>query len=318
MGEPEKEKKSLHRRYVPRTWEVFPPSHTPDNLAVGTGDFVLVERDYTVLETLLNQNFLTSRHFWMFTTKDGSISRKGATKRLQRLTKEGLVARMKIASLYRDSLQGAEYAYSLTAFGLECLALGGHQEAADRISTWKPPYLTNTRRNNIIHELSVADLCTGIMSHFKTADVKAGWRGSRQTFQRVHPMMAGGQRLALAPDAAIVLSTGHTFLVEYEESLRPDTFGSKLAEYRRYFEHEVWQSAYLTPPKILVSASETSDRQRYWGNPFQEVLKMGRKAVFLYQHMFLIKEQNWRRGIWMVQPLAAGEEERPLLDTVIK
>ena len=293
---------ALHRRRIPARWEVQPATHAAEELWDGTGDFRLVPRDYAVLSALFERNFATTKQMEMFT------SEAYAANRLARLWREGLVARISVPRLVRGEVFGREYAYSLTAFGLECLIAGGHRNAAEHQSAWRPPYATNSNRNNVLHDLAVGDLCNGIVRYFGDNGVSAGWKGSREAVQRANPMVAGGQTFILAPDAAVTLSSADTLLIEYEESLRPDSFGERLANYQRYFEHRLWESEYLKAPKVLISASEVADRQRYWARPFDEALKMGTVAVKLYQHVYLVKEEMWRAGDWMVQPIRPNNE----------
>lgn len=291
----------LHRRRIPARWEVHQPTHSVEEVWAGTEDFRLVPRDYEALSALFERNFATSKQMEMFT------SEAYATNRLARLCREGLVARISVPRMVRGEVNGRAFAYSLTAFGLECLIAGGHRDAMERQGAWRPPYTTNSNRSNVLHDLAVGDLSNGIVRYFEANNISAGWKGARDAVQKANPMVAGGQTFILAPDAAVTLATADTLLIEYEESLRPDSFGERLANYQRYFERRLWESDYLKAPKVLISASQTADRQRYWANPFDEALKMAMAATHLYQHVYLIKEEAWRVGDWTVQPIRPGE-----------
>lgn len=305
-------KATVHRRRMPMRWTVREPQHSVADLCTGTGTFVLVTRDYKALREIFRRNFAATRHLRMFS------SPRAASNRLRRLLEEGLVARTAVTSVKNGAVRGWEYAYGLTSLGLECLAAGGDRDAASRLGEWQPPYLTGTSRNNVLHELSVADLCSGLVEHLETERIVAGWMSSRDTFQQVHSMMAGGQRLIVAPDAAVVLSTGDSILVEYEESLRPESFGRKLVNYARYFQGRVWSAEYVRAPKVLFSLSGESDRQRYWTNPLEQGLQMAKQVVALYPYVYLIREQNWRNGLWSVLPIRDGDVEEPLHQVVIR
>ena len=278
---------------------------------MGTGDFRLVDRDFKAMAALFERNFVTTKRLEMFD------SQSSATNRMIRLLREGIVARLAVPRMVGHEIHGREFAYSLTAFGLECLIAGGHREALERRASWKPPYITGSNRNNVLHDLSVSDLSTGVVDYFNGFQVSASWKSSRYAVQKVNPMLAGGQTFIIAPDAAITLVTADTLLVEYEESLRPDSFGDRLTNYKRYFQYKLWEAEYIRAPRVLISASEEPDRQRYWSRPFVEALSMAREVVALYQYVYLIKEQMWRQGQWMVQPLNPGADMLPLHDAII-
>lgn len=292
----------LHRRRIPARWEIQPPRHSVEEVWAGTGDFRLVPRDYAALSALFERNFSTTKQMEMFSSEGVGANR------LTRLWREGLVARIPVPRMVRGEVNGRAFAYSLTAFGLECLIAGGHRDATERQGSWRPPYITNANRSNVLHDLAVGDLCNGIVRYFGENAISAGWKGARDAVQKANPMVAGGQTFILAPDAAVTLATADTLLIEYEESLRPDSFGERLANYQRYFEHRLWESEYLKAPKVLISASEVADRQRYWSHPFDEALKMATVAVKLYTHVYLVKEEAWRVGDWTVQPIRPGSK----------
>ncbi len=295
-----------HRKPIPSQWEVYRPSHELAELFHGTGDFRLSRRDIEIFERLFHYNFALGRRLPIPGT------RQNRSKRLGKLLLEGLIARLSIPRFEEGGARGREYAYCLTAFGFECLVATGHRIAIERAAIWKPAYITFSTRNNIFHELAVSELCFGVIEYLLDLQISAGWKSSRFTVQKANPMVAGGQSLIIAPDAAIAADNGHSILVEYEESLRPEAFGDRLSNYRRYFQHRLWESDYLKPPKLLISASATADRQRYWENPYSQALRMAQEVVPLYQYVYLIQEQLWRRGQWLVQSISPGSELVPL------
>lgn len=301
----------MHRKRIPSWWDVRQPSHTAEDLWMGTGDFRLGRRDFDVMAALFERNFMTTKNM------DAFADRGSASNRLNKLFAQGIVARISVPRMVGKEIHGREFAYSLTALGLECLIAGGHRDALERRNSWKPPYTTGSLRNNVIHDLTVGDLCTGIVGYCERFEVLAGWKSARYTVQKANPMVAGGQSFIIVPDAAITLETSDTVLIEYEESLRPESFGSRLADYRRYFHHKLWEPEYLKAPKVLISASEEADRQRYWANPFTKALSMASEVVALYPHVYLIKEQMWRQGEWLVQPLAPRREMISLREAIL-
>lgn len=100
--------------------------------------------------------------------------------------------------------------------------------------------------------------------------------------------------------------TRDVMLVEYEQSVRPNTMLDKFEGYLAFWQSQAWKKPYagLTePPTIVISVSSTADRQSYWANPYDHVCPMAAAYPVLYPHGYLIDETAWRNGLGAVRPI---------------
>lgn len=164
---------------------------------------------------------------------------------------------------------------------------------------WEPPYLTFGTRNNVMHQMPVADLCTLIVRHAAQWGHMVDWRGSKRLVQKVHPNAVGGQRLEVSPDSALLFGNGMPVLVEHERSLRPGDVHDRMTKYKRYFDGRVWEAAYAREPKVLFSVDVRGNTQGYGESVFR-LAEETAGNLLLFPAMF-IREETWRDGRLMVE-----------------
>jgi hypothetical protein len=297
-----------------RSWDVVDPApHPLEELERGTpvGRFCLTpDRDYAVLRSLLQYNFLTARHF---VSLELFRSLDRAHDRLHALWRVGLVARCRIIHPEADRgptsahrLPAWEYAYGITALGVAALRRYDDREALRLPASWTPPYAHNSQRTNPDHDTAVADLCLQIMDYLG-ARYTVIWHGPRTA--RAVLALPDSSRQALFPDAALDITGpagGRLALIEHDQSVRPDTVMDRLTGYAAYWLAAPWRKMYpgLTAAPLLIwSVSSTRDRERYWANPFEEVRKLGARFPILYRRVWLIAPDDWRNGIYQATPL---------------
>lgn len=316
------------RRWVVPVWEEQAGAHTPEELVSGTGPagLRLTVRDLNILESLLDRNYLATRHLVRRGEADGFPDRRKASERMSRLVAEGLVARAKVPAWNGDSPTAWEYAYCLTERGLDCLRLDGREAAERIVGRWSPPFRRNSDKINLDHELAVADLCEAITAAFPAGSL-AFWVGSRSLVQRTGrgPLHQLVERSHVHPDAAVlVLVEGgmEVILVEYEESFRPDRFAERIGAYVAYFERKDWKTRYplAREPRVVISVSTRADRQRYSSSPFQHALsvadRLAPKLWAVSRNLYLMAEEEWRRGDLGFVEVGPAHVRRPLGEVV--
>lgn len=313
------------RRQHTIRWDVHYPVHTLDALIAGIGDFrVNPLREELLLEVLLQHDFLASRHLLAMGL---FASPTRLSRRLSRLCREGFVARTIVsarpspAAVYQDDLtypqipipleQSWEYAWTLTQFGFDTLLQWDNEDARRVATRWHPNYETRGFRNNVIHDVAVADLCQHLITHLTTghSDRTGYWVNAKSAVQRLETSLACSlvPRQYLSPDAVVMISGPDAvdmILVEYEESARPDSVRDRCTGYSVYFHQRGWKPKFpeVQSPHLLWSFTDHSDRQRYWAQPFVEAQKIVKDWPMLNHHAFLLNEQEWRRGRWLAYP----------------
>lgn len=304
-------------------WEAKPPRHTLLELMQGTRTFRLNPgRDEDLFETLLEHGYLATRHL-LYEEFGLFPSRQEALRRLAKLWDHGFLARTRVSARPQPAVaadpalpleRGWEYAWTLTAFAFEALQTW-HNEVAQEFDGWKPPYLAASKRNNVIHQVAVADLVIGLRRYlWETRRLRSRWIPAYRAVQRLDSILgrAGRGDGFLSPDA-IVLVAGpdamDVLLVEYEESARPDRVRRYSDAYTRYLNGRTWREAFPDgqPPKVLWSFSGIADRQRYWAHPFDEARAILAERPTLAGRLFLLKEEEWRRGRWLAHGLEPHE-----------
>lgn len=271
-------------------WSVVEPRYTASQLLSGTGTFRLTQRDVAWMAMLLEHSFLGARHLEL----ESSIA--VVTRRLGRLHAQGLVATTP-ERLERG--RATPLVYGLTQLGFDVLAMDGNPTALAVESDWKPPHQTKGSRNHLTHQLAVADLSTLIVRHAARFGIPVDWRGSKRLVQRVHPMAAGGQRLEISPDAALLFANGAAVIVEHERSLRSDGVHDRMTKYKRYFAGRMWQANYAREPKVLFSVDVAGNTQGY-GESVYELAKAVADDMLLLPAMFT-REEWWRAGKVVVE-----------------
>lgn len=292
-------------------WEVRTPTHDAATLCNGTGTFIITDRDSDLLLDLFHYNYLAVRHLEKLDLFPG---RKRASRRLLRLLEEGVIARTTVSAWRGSEEVGWEYTFALTQLGFECLLERETEGVAEFATRWNPPFMKGGDRNNPVHDAGVADLALGGVDYFGTR-YSPTWMGSRSVTQEIS--RSRGRR-SLSPDAGIVLrgpDTTDLLLLEFEESLRSESLQSRLDRYAVYFVNQLWKKKFPTltqAPRVLISASTRSDRQRYWKEPFKQVGEIAQRMVALYPYVFLIEEEAWRNGLWNVRSLDPDARILPL------
>lgn len=285
-------------------WETADVTHQAGELIRGTGEFWVTERDLEGLAMLLEHSFLGRRHLPF----EQSIA--VANKRLLRLYMHGLLARCR-----EDVAEGraSAWVYGLTRLGFEVLVLNGNVVALAAEPDWDPPYAAFGTRNNVVHQLAIADLATTVIRHAARAGVPVDWRGSKRLVQRVHPMAVGGQRLEVSPDAALLFGNGTAVLVEHERSLRPGDVHDRMTKYKRYFDGRVWEASFAREPKVLFSVDVLGNTQGYSESVYN-LAKEAAASLLLFPAMF-IREDVWRVDKLTVEAVA-GNRSVDLLQAV--
>ncbi|MDA8344923.1 MAG: replication-relaxation family protein [Thermaerobacter sp.] len=299
-------------------WRMEAPQFTPEELLDGTGDFVLTSRDKTILSDILEHNYLASRHLL---TLGHFKTRNGASKRMSRLVQQGVVAEASVSSWSGDQQIGWEHAFALTSAGFECLVLSDNYDAARVAGRWTPPFLAGGSRNNVIHDVVAADLCLSIVERLRDDVRHPYWVSAKAAVMQLPRSVAlGVERKYISPDGLVMIpETGEMILVEFEQSARSDTLDSKMRGYAEFFSQKAWTKDYqgARPPKVILSLSSESDRQRYWFSPFDQGRTVGSQFVVLYPNLFVVNESYWHRGLWEVLPLAKGSGAVALRNAVL-
>lgn len=272
-------------------WEVKEVPWTERDIRYGTGSFRLSVRDRECLAELYDKHFLQARHFRQFTHL------RLFHRRFLQLFEHGLIARAKVQPTARVR---KEYVFALTRLGLDILAHGGDGSGEDDIMRdaeedlkegWVPPYESKGSRNNVLHELAVADLCDAIVAYCGAAGMWASWAGSRTLEQRFYPAGGRGRPLRLSPDAEVAMAEA-TLLIEHQRTINPEKVKRTIQKYQRYFQLRAWADYYHAPPKIIISVADKDDTQNYWADPYSEVLEIARSMNF--QEGVFIPESRWR------------------------
>jgi hypothetical protein len=295
-------------------WEVVkPPPYSLKELETGIAaiDFRLNrERDYPCLGLLLDHNFLTARQLTML----GLWRSLNHTQhRLHDLFAVGLVARRAIVR--RSKRRRAwEYAYGLTAFGVEGLRWTEWPGTETLAADWLPPFERESVRNNAEHEVAVADLCLGIMEYLG-ARYHIEWFGSREAVEVVSAGEGGGPRRMVSPDAALYITapngTRVLLLIEYERTAHPEKVTRRLQQYASYFTSQPWRRKYgglTAQPFVVWSVSATADQRRYWADPYAHVKEMGGAYPILYPRVWLLSESGWRSGLYTLESVEPGHK----------
>lgn len=276
---------------------------------MGTGTFRLTQRDMAVLEGLYERNSMGVRH--LVADRLFASSEYGAA-RMNALFSQGLVARrrMGLSNLDAGIDRGWVYVYCLTEAGIACLR-------AERDvwvpASWTPLWQANSHRSHVIHELSVCDMAQSLIAAVGEESSLSYWTPARMVVQKtgrtgLHPSI---QRKFVSPDASVsvqVRGRTETFFLEYEESLRPQTFTDKLLGYLAYYEREDWnrQHKFAAPPKVLISVSRAKDRKQF-SNQFEGACTVidGIRTMLwpLRQFVYLAQEEDWRNGRWTLSAI---------------
>lgn len=304
------------RRHWTLRWDVQTPRWTLDEALTGVRGFRLnSERDQELFELLLEYDALASRHL-LYPDFRLFRHRKQLSQRLTKLWREGFLARTKVsarpgflaspAAVTPPLETGWEYAWTLTAPGFAALLRWDNPAALEIQGQWEPLHSSAAKRNNVIHQVAVADLVLGLRNYFaQRRGVSTQWIAARQAVQQLasHGVGRGGTRM-LSPDA-VVLAFGpdatDLLLVEYEESARPDRLRRRLYAYGQFFRQRAWREAFpnCQPPRVLWSFSRRADRQGYWANPFEEARAILRERREVDRQVLLLCEEEWRAGKWL-------------------
>ena len=285
-------------------WEAVQPRFLAQELMQGTGQFWVTPRDAEILAMLLEHSFLGRRHLPF----EGGA--RSARERMRKLYEHGLVARVRERP---DTGTASMHVYGLTRLGFEVLLLDGNPVAVAAENGWEPPYTTFGTRNNVVHQMAVADLCTLVVREAGSVGGLVDWRGSKRLVQRIHPMAVGGQRLEVSPDAALVFDTGDVALVEHDRSLRPGDVNDRMTKYKRYFEARAWEATYAREPKVLFSVDVLGNTQGYSESVYTLAKEVAGRML-LFPAMF-IREDTWRAGRLDVETINR-DKATPLVDVL--
>lgn len=303
------------RRHWTLRWEVQAPRLTLEEAMAGVRGFRLnPDRDQELFDLLLEYDALATRHL-LFAEFDLFASRVLANQRLVKLWREGFLARTKVsarpgflgeAEALAEPLEtGWEYAWALTGLAFEALVAWDSPTARALKGEWVPPHTSASTRNNVIHQVAVADLVLGLRAYLaRTKGVATLWISAKRASHRLddHGAARRGAR-GLSPDA-VILAFGRDardlIFVEYEESARPDRIRRGFDAYADYLGQRAWREVFpqCQPPHVLWSFSRHADRQRYWANPFEQAQAILRERPELDRQVFLLCEQEWRAGHW--------------------
>lgn len=265
----------------PIVWEEKGPEHTLEELINGIAPsdseqgFILTRTDESVLEALYAHSFLMQRHIMI------SGNRPRVVSRMQRLFRHGLVAKARPGAAFGKKA----VVYSLTAFGAETLVARGIGIPDD----WKPPYIRQGYRDNVVHQIEVADLCSALavdLAQLGEEDIELV--GSRALTHRIHPMYAKGQGLVVIPDSAFWIGSRLTCLIEHERTWRVDKFLSKMENYRRLLAGDTWEVYGIHKPLVIVSINDEGSSTR-----FKTACDI---AINKVERVVLLPQSGWAAG----------------------
>ena len=302
-------------RYAPPQWTVEEPKYDPETLVRGTGPggFRLTVRDLAFMEVLLERNYLARRHIARLGTREGVGDGLGETwfptwaranHRLLELCHMGLLARTRVTSWNHETPIGAEMAYSLTRHGFKCLCVAQYQTALDLERTWREPWRLASPRINLAHDLAALDFADAVMDALASGCgitfVSSRYLVQRVGASRIH---RAPKRDTIDPDAAVIVDLdkrSEVLLLEYEESIRPNKLSEKITAYRSYFEARSWRARFPSQPRVILSVSGGSDRQRYWKNALGSTLSVaetfGAALWTVKDQLWVVAEEDWRMG----------------------
>lgn len=267
-------------------------------------------QDVRRLGLLFDYNFLTARQ-WVQLGEWTSLKR--AYRRLHLYLYTGLVGRRRIP-YWGKRHRAREYAYGLTAFGLEFLRQKEWPGTETLPAGWLPPLERGSLRNNPEHDVAVADLCLGILDYLGRR-YHGEWFGAREAVEVVSPGDGGGPRHMVSPDAALYITapngTRVLLLIEYERTAHPEKVTRRLQQYATYFTSQPWRRKYgglTAQPFVVWSVSATADQRRYWADPYAHVKEMGGAYPILYPRVWLLSEASWRSGLYTLESVEPGHK----------
>lgn len=268
-------------------------------------NYLLTERDFGILEAMLQYNYLTARQAKSLF----EFSSRGAQDRLTTMQQIGLLDRawgryrktpvpIRNGENLDSKLQSiGEWVYSLSSKGFEVLERSGFDLARAWSGSWVPRWHGESRKSSVAHELGRNDVCIAALKaaeHIGRPILE--WHGPREAYQRVAPPTPGAPWQHIEPDSVLVLDTGRPLFIEYERSGRFNRIQKKIRDMRLYLASGAWKERYPLRPWIVYALLPGTGTQRVIAGSYGGLITQVKSGGAV---RYLILDQTaWEHGTW--------------------
>lgn len=266
-------------------------------------DFVPVEDDFMLLESLLRYNYLSGQ-------QANRLAGHDVHKRLSALFNLGLADRtwgtyrttqvmviLKNMESANRTKHIKERVFALSQKGLDLLVEIGSELAVAWAGDWQPKSRSGSRKNSLAHELGRNDFCLAVIRAANNLGQPViDWRGPREAFHRYSPG-TGAAALLSEPDSVLVLANGQPVLVEYERSGRVDRFYKKMMATHNYLASGGWKQRFGdVRPWVVYAIPEGTGTQMRASGSYGGLLKQA--VVGNAMRYALVDQAAWEMGTW--------------------